>query len=297
MINGSDFSESVRSSASKTDLTIITDLEEGIMTPKKSIVTPITSRYADESLHSEGLVIMRRVSPKRITALLACLALLLILAGIASKYARFSLGEDGLHQYHIREIARQFDPDEENNLASYYQIVTLQFCALLLALTSWAKRGASDRYYLHWRALALIFLLLSVDEAASLHEATAEHLRGALHMGDYFHFAWVVPAIVFVLIVAISYLRFLLSLPAGTGWLFVIAGAFYVGGAVGMEIVGGHLRKLHGEQSPQYAAGTVAEEVLEIIGVWIFIYALLSYLSRQVKELRIEFEGKKQIVE
>ncbi len=73
--------------------------------------------------------------------------------------------------------------------------------------------------------------------------------------------------------------------------------AFCVSGTVGTEIVGGRLLKLYGAQSPQYAAGTVAEEILEIIGVWIFIYALLSYLSKQVKEMYIEFEGKKRVVE
>jgi len=262
------------------------------MTLRNSIVSPITSQYANESLRIEESVIRPIISPRRITTLLACAAAFLILAGIASKYASFRLGAEGMHQYHILGIAEQFDLDIENNISSYYQVATLMFCSLLLMLISWAKRGNRDRYYQRWRLLAFIFLLMSLDESASLHESTIEPLQKVFRLGDFFHFAWVVPAIIFVIVVAISYLPFLLSLPAGTRRMFVLAGATYVGGAVGIEIISGRLLKLYGERSPQYAAGTVVEETLEIIGVWIFIYALLSYLSKQVKVVCVEFEGK-----
>jgi hypothetical protein len=259
------------------------------MISKNSIVRPTAFQPADETSRSEGLVVKRPVSPRRISALLACAALLIILAGAASKYASSRLDEDGLHQHHIQELARQFDPDEENNISAYYQTVTLLFCSFLLMLISWAKSATGARYRRRWRMLALIFFLLSMDEAASFHESITGILRSALNLGDFFHFAWVVPAFIFALIVAVSYLPFLLSLPAGTRRLFVISGAFYVGGAVGMEMVGGHLLKLYGQRSFQYAAGTIIEEALEIIGVWIFIHALLSYLSEEVKEAHIEF--------
>jgi hypothetical protein len=259
----------------------------------KSVLIPTAPRSVDDPLPYKELAIVRRISPKRVIALLSCVMISLIIAGIASKYAKLRLGEDGLHQYHIQEITRQFDLDDENNIASYYQVSTLQFCSLLLLLIYWAKRGAGDRYHLHWGMLALTFLFLSADEAASLHEATIRPLRNALRVDDFLYFAWVVPAIAVVLIMALSYWRFLLALPAKTRRLFFIAGAFYISGGVGIEIIGGHLLKLHGEQSIQYSAGTVTEEALEMIGVLIFIYALLSYLCAQVRELHLKFEDRK----
>jgi hypothetical protein len=254
-----------------------------------SIARPTASQSANGSLRFEGLIIKRPLSPKRISVLLTCVSLMLILAGVASKYASSRLDKDGLHQYHIQEMTRQFDLDEENNIPTYYQIVTLLFCSFLLMLISLAKRASGDRYRLHWRMQALMFLFLSIDEEASFHESIIGITRSAFNLDGFFHFAWVLPAIVVVFIVAISYLPFLLSLPFRTRLLFVISGAFYVGGAVGMEMVGGRLLKLYGQQSLQYAAGTIVEEILEMIGVLIFIYALLSYLREQVKEARIEF--------
>jgi hypothetical protein len=149
-----------------------------------------------------------------------------------------------------------------------------------------------DVYLRHWRALALIFWLLSLDEMASLHEWTARPLRELLQASGLFHFTWVVVGGLFVLVLARVYLHFLFALPRKTGLLFVAAAALYVSGAIVMEMVGGQLYELYGNGSSQYVFETVVEESLEILGVQLFGYALLAYLSRTVEELSITFERR-----
>jgi hypothetical protein len=99
--------------------------------------------------------------------------------------------------------------------------------ALLLAAAFLAAlaRRVGDRDARHWAALAAVLSLLSVDEAASLHERlggpAAEVLGDAL--GGALHFAWVVPGVVLALVVGLAFLRFVLRLPPSTRRLVVAA--------------------------------------------------------------------------
>ena len=51
----------------------------------------------------------------------------------------------------------------------------------LLAVVAVAKRQRNDRYSLHWSALSIILLLLSLDEVASIHEAIGQQSERLLH--------------------------------------------------------------------------------------------------------------------
>ena len=110
----------------------------------------------------------------------------------------------------------------------------------------------------------------------------------------YFHWllsvAWVPFGAIFVLIVALAYLRFLAALPVKTKYLFLIAGTLYVGGALGIEILGGRHTYLYGRENFVYAMFVACEEGLEMLGVVVFIYALLSHLGSTMNGLQILVE-------
>ncbi len=232
------------------------------------------------------------LSPKRITQLLLLSASGLILLGIVAGYARVSLGEDYLHQMHLFGLAEKFDLDGEQNIPAWFQTALLLLCSILLWLIASAKRLAADGYLRHWQVLALIFLGLSLDEAASLHEMTVELLRAALHTTGFLYFAWVILGAAFVLLFGLAYLRFLFHLPARYRALFFASGALFVGGAVGMEMVDGNYFAAHG-QDLTYAMLTVGEEALEMSGLLIFIQALLRYLGERGAGVSISLrEGK-----
>jgi hypothetical protein len=69
--------------------------------------------------------------------------------------------------------------------------------------------------------------------------------------------------------------------------LFLASGAIYVTGAIGLELPGGKFYEAGGIASFGHSMTSTFEEVLELIGIALFIYALLSYMSRQFRPLRI----------
>ena len=178
------------------------------------------------------------ISPKKLALGLTLVVLSLILAHVAVQYIKFFQGHPTLFGFH-----HQLNLDDENNLPAWYSSSALLLSAILLAVIGLANKREGNPYTREWFGLAAIFLYLSLDEAASFHEEMGASLRPMLKAAGYFHgflrYSWVIPGAMFVLIVALTYLRFLAALPVKTRALFLIAGSLYVGGALGIEMLGG----------------------------------------------------------
>ncbi|MEJ7929434.1 hypothetical protein WG922_05545 [Ramlibacter sp. AN1015] len=180
--------------------------------------------------------------------------------------------------------------DAEANLPTFFSTALLLLAALLLWLVgSRAGAGAPSR---PWRVLSLVFLAIAADEAGGFHELLIDPLAAAFDLSGAFRFAWVVVGIAVVAVFAAAFLPFLLRLPPRTRRLFATAAALYVGGALGMEMVGASLFQEEGTPGrnmlPYMLAATV-EELLEMVGVQVFIYALLRHLreTAPLLDLRI----------
>ena len=129
--------------------------------------------------------------------------------------------------------------------------------------------------------LALGFVILSVDEASSLHETLMKPI-GVSVAGDLFYFKWLGPGIVVVALVGLSYLPFLLALPRRLGALFLASGIVFVAGAVGAEWIGSEMSRDRPDAHATWAyqIEVIVEEGLEMTGIALFIYALLLYIAR-----------------
>ncbi|MEW5791898.1 MAG: hypothetical protein AB1790_10555 [Pseudomonadota bacterium] len=232
-----------------------------------------------------------RLSPQRIAKTLAAAILLLTWASIAGQIAKYVFGYAGLFGF-----VRLFHLDQEGNVPTWFSSFLLLSCAILLAANASAAGAARARFARHWAILALIFLFMSVEEVASFHELVGTRMQHAFQTTGVLYYAWVIPGSIFVAIFALSYLRFLFHLPARTRRLFLSAGLLYVGGALGLEFVSGNYAALHGEESLSYAMLTTVEEVLEMAGLAVFAYALLSHTERHVGELRIRLDDGGQFL-
>jgi hypothetical protein len=138
--------------------------------------------------------------------------------------------------------------------------------------------------------LGIIFVCLSIDEACSIHELISYALQKKHQFHGLLHFAWVIPGLLFAAVVGLSYVRFLLRLPRRTALLFVISGAIYVGGAVGMEMVGGAYADRHGEENFTYQFLGDIEETMEMLGIGIFAVTLLGHLADHSSQLHIRIQ-------
>jgi len=220
--------------------------------------------------------------------ILTLVVLALVTLSFAVELSVFYLGD-----YFLRDsFAIWFTVDSESSIPTWYSSFQLLLCSVLLAVIALAKKRGGGSYFLHWALLSVIFFEMSVDEIAAIH-GRFSWFENVLPVRDvsYFHFAWVVPASALVLVVAAVYLRFVFHLPAKIGWLFVLAGAVFVTGALGMEMFTGHWLELGVErESITYYIMSHIEEGLEMFGIAIFAYALLRYISSYMYMETIEID-------
>lgn len=186
----------------------------------------------------------------------------------------------------------KLDAGWEASIPTYYSALLLLLAAALLGVIGRHVLQTRAPYARHWLALAVIFLLMSMDEVVSLHEGLSDPVRGALGLGGALYYAWIVPALVFVAALGLAYGRFLFHLPPSVRRWFIAAAVTYVGGAAGMEGIGGLLAGTAGEQTLAYGLAATFEEGLEMLGVVVFIYALLCYAGRTVHHLTLTFGGE-----
>lgn len=224
------------------------------------------------------------ISPKRVAFSLSSWVLFFAVVGVTVQVLRYGFN------YRERWIDL-FNLDREINYPSWYSSFTLLFCAILLGIIAAAKKNQGDRFLSHWKALGFIFLFLSLDEILSIHEILIiDDLRKALNLGGFFYFIWVIPGAIFVLLTALAYLKFLRHLPQKTRQLFLLAGSIYVGGALGMEMVCGYYADAVGQRNVIYGLMVSVEEILEMVGVIVFIYALLSYIGSYLEDIDLRFK-------
>lgn len=176
-----------------------------------------------------------------------------------------------VYHYQVAEIEwipwRQlFDVDAENNLPTWFSGLLLGVTAFWVWLQAGAKRAGADRWALHWRGLAIVFFVMSLDEVAGLHET----------INTVSDVTWAIPGGIASLLIGLSYFPFLWSLPRATRNVFVLAGCLFVGGAVGVEMIGAPMV----EDAMPYNLVTVVEEGMEMGGVILFLSALLKYMAR-----------------
>lgn len=189
----------------------------------------------------------------------------------------------------ISDIARRFTVDSEGSVPAWYSSILLLTAAVLLAVVATVAFNQRDRWWKHWTALASLFCLLSLDEAASFHESLILPLQTHFGANGIFFFAWVIPGIFFVGAVGLAFLKFVLNLDRHTRNRFILSGSLFVGGALGMELVGGAFIDALGEEHIFYIMAAATEETLEMLGVTLFIIAILKHLEMRVGEFRLSF--------
>lgn len=190
--------------------------------------------------------------------------------------------------------------DLEKNIPTFVSASLLVLCALLTAQhakTAWHHSRAEARY---WAGMAVAFTFVALDEWFSWHEQLIRPVREALNLSGYLYYGWVVPYGVAVLILAALYLRFLWRLPAPFRRRLFIAAGLFLGGAVGMELVGGAY--FDGNQERRdfgFGLITMVEETLELSGAAVALRAFvlgfgfdeLRLITKQrVRDGSIQFE-------
>ena len=181
--------------------------------------------------------------------------------------------------------------DSERSVSAFFSFLILLIACGLLALIAIGKATQRDPWMWHWIGLACLFLFLAYDEAASVHEMLTDPLREALGVSGFLYFAWVIPGMILVACVFLIYLPFLMRLQRRYALLFVAAGAIFVGGALGVELITARSYAESYDGGP-YHLLTTLEESLEMAGIILFIHALLRYIEEtSARAFTVVFEA------
>ena len=124
-----------------------------------------------------------------------------------------------------------------------------------------------------WRFLASVFVFLALDEALRFHETigdTSSFNFGAAGLVIY------VPAVV---LIGIYWLPLVLRLDGRLRKLLLAAAVLYVGGAGGIESASQLYAGVAGKATPLYVVLATLEEIFEMAGIAVLVYALLDHLS------------------
>lgn len=172
----------------------------------------------------------------------------------------------------------RLDADAEKSVPAWFQSGLLLLNASLWMAVAHSERGVRRRA-LPWLLLGLVFLVGSVDEIISAHEELTEPLRGAFGTSGLLYYAWVIPGAVLAAAVTLVVARPVLSLPPSVRRLIIVAGALYVAGVMGVELVGGLIADTSGEDGLGYRLSTQVEEALESAGLVTLAYGLVTLLA------------------
>lgn len=226
------------------------------------------------------------IKSTRVTFVLIIIVVILIVMSVGSQIVRFSYFDPNLNQF------ERFNLDAEGNIPTFFSTMFLIFSAVILGTIAISKKNDGDRYALHWLTLFIIFFLMAFDEAASLHDMLDRPLKYLINTDGIFYFTWVIPAMIFLLVFLVSYLKFWLHLPLQSKIQIAFAFILYISGALGFEIISGSYKSNFSEPNLNYILITNIEETLEFAGIVLFIYALLKYLNQYSAGLKIHLSIK-----
>lgn len=177
-------------------------------------------------------------------------------------------------------LLQMFNFDTERNIPTLFSVFLLAFASILLGFIGYVYRQLKQSF-MPWTLLSLIFLFLALDETSSFHESLTPFLNGHFEANGLLYFSWVVPYGVITLLIGLSFIKFLASLPTHTNKLFIYSGLIYVSGAIGIEMLSGLYAQQNGDFNMVYTCLYSIEETLEMFGIALFIYALLNYIAKE----------------
>ena len=221
------------------------------------------------------------ISPAKVVATLALIVLCLLAAHLLAIYLRFQFDYD----YAMGFIPR-FYMNYEQSVPAYFSASLLMASALLFYFLHRSSGETPVRH--HWLILSLVFLFLAVDEATGLHELLIQPVRTLLGTSGVFAYAWVIPYGIGVILLGLYLLPRIVRLHAFVRLLFFLSAAIYVSGALGMEMLAGHTGLDGHTRSLAFEILTTTEELMEMSGLILLIYAQLVLLRAGEKVLSIQ---------
>jgi hypothetical protein len=211
------------------------------------------------------------------------------LAGLA-----IELGSHFSGHTHMKGLVPLLRLDAERNVPTFYSGALLLAASLASLLALNVARQAGDRPRAEWGILAAGFLFMAYDEVMRVHEHL--HRPAVALVGEdvspWLHNTWIVAGALIAALVGAVMLRFLASLWPPFRNRLLLAGGLFLGGALGVEAIGGAVRATAGDATLLYALVSVVEETLEMAGITFYVWVVLSHVAMRAQPVRLTFGGR-----
>lgn len=183
---------------------------------------------------------------------------------------------------------RPLSVDAEASIPTWIATILLFLGALVWAVPALARRGTEGARVAG--VVAVVLLAASIDEGSSLHETLIDPLRDALDLGGVLTFAWVLVGAPILLGLLYALYRVRDRLPEDVARTLLFGAIVFGVGAIGLELVGGQVVETAGRESLAWAASTVVEESLELVGAALACSAGLLLWQRRAPEVLVRLE-------
>ena len=197
----------------------------------------------------------------------------------------------GVSESFYQDFFDAINLDEEFNLPAIYSGLLLFFCSLLLRQISIFCKKAEKK---NWILLGRVFLFLSFDEVFQIHELfVISDLRQYVHPS--LASIWVIPYGILFVLFSCRFVPFFLGLRSPISVFSLVSGGIYVTGAIAVEALNTWLVRT-GQISRSgfyYEAISGFEELFEMLGIIVFMYAILQELQSRSGRLVYTFSIKK----
>ena len=224
--------------------------------------------------------ILIRLKPKKVLIFLLSICFVLYLTDLFLTYLgyRYHLWYSVENYENFHDL---FSTMRETSIPTLFSTLNLLFSSILLWVIAKRDEENIEGKRKYWMILSIIFFYLVVDEGAAIHEFIGRLISSYFDFppGHPFYYSWVIAFSILVVIFAIIYLKFILTLPRQIGIGIFAAGSLELG-----RQDGSRYRQMYNFNTV-YMAGTL-QELLEMVAISVFNYVLLKYLA--LKETKIE---------
>lgn len=208
--------------------------------------------------------------PRKVIQFFFLLTGLLLLANFAVLYIRYGTGNP-----YFYGLVPLFDFDMEKNIPTLYSVCLFLLNAILFFLL-WRSFLSIGESRVIWFFLSILFVFLGIDELSSVHEHLSVAIGKAHVTTGFFHYAWVIPYGIGVIMLAFFVLPAIFRFDRHARILLILSAVIFVSGALGGEMVGGKYLDMNGGQLDViYGLITTGEELLEMSGLIVLMHALL----------------------
>ena len=212
-----------------------------------------------------------------VTILLAITGIL-ITAHLSMFFIRqFTQGD--IRYREIWQWNKYFNLTYEMNFPAFYSAFLLGLAGFILGIIALNKIRQRARFSFQWVCLSILFFYLSADELLALHENLGYLANDYFGRENLIIQDWAYAGIVLVLLFTVLFWPFFRHLPSGHKFRFFLSAVLYLGGSLGMEIIGSIYEIRFGYQEIPYLIFTTIEEALEMGGMIYFINTLMLYLE------------------